>query len=98
MIGLRLYSEEETRKLLSSAGFDIAKTIVMNFKEPITPEAYVKRIDAITNGRYFDPLPKELREPARKELISELLRLSQSSLKTTECSVFIIGHKRSQNK
>jgi ubiquinone/menaquinone biosynthesis C-methylase UbiE len=97
MIGLRIYSEEETQKLLFSAGFSITKTFVMNFKEPITPEAYIKRIDAITDGRYLDPIPKELRETARKELISEL-RLSRNSLKTTECSVFIIGCKRSQKE
>lgn len=96
MVGLRIYSEEETQKLLFSAGFDITKTFIMNFKEPITPEAYIKRIDAITNGRYLDPIPKELRETAKKELISELLKLSQNSLKTTECSVFIIGCKGSK--
>jgi len=93
IIGIRIYSPKETQELLCATGFKIAKMFVMNFKEPLTPEAYLKRINAITDGKYLEPLPKRLRETAKKELLSELLKLSQEDLKTTECSIFIIGCK-----
>jgi ubiquinone/menaquinone biosynthesis C-methylase UbiE len=94
MIGLRIYSPEETQALLCKAGFNITKTFIMNFKEPLTPEAYIKRIDAITDGKYLDLLPKRLRQAAKKELMRELLlKSSQDNFRTTECSVFVIGYK-----
>lgn len=93
MIGVRVYSEKETQQLLNSTGFKIVKNFVMNFKEPVTLETYVKRIDAITDEKYLDPLPKELRNLAKKELTEELAGLSSADLKTTECPFFIIARK-----
>jgi hypothetical protein len=93
MIGVKIYSEKETQELLRSRGFKIVKNFVMNFKEPVTLETYIKRIDAITDEKYLDPLPKELRHLAKKELIDELAKLSENDLKTTECSFFIIARK-----
>lgn len=93
MIGVKIYSEKETRELLNSAGFTIIKNFVMNFKEPVTPETYIKRIDAITDEKYLDPLPKAVRNLAKEELMDELAKLSKDDLKTTECSFFIVAYK-----
>lgn len=94
MIGIRIYSIGETQELLRKAEFKIDRTFIMDFKEPLTPEAHIKRIDAITDGKYLDPIPEESREVAKKELMNELLKLGHNDLKTTERSIFIIGRKR----
>lgn len=98
MIGIRIYSIRETQELLRKAEFKIDRTFIMDFKELLTPEAHIKRIDAITDGKYLDPIPEELREAAKKELMNELLKLGHNDLKTTECSIFIIGRKEEKTR
>lgn len=98
MIGIRIYSTRETQELLRKAEFKIDRMFIMDFKEPLTPEAHIKRIDAITDGKYLDPIPEELREAAKKELMNELLKLGHNDLKTTECSIFIIGRKEEKTR
>jgi len=98
MVGIRIYSIRETQELLRKAEFKIDRMFIMDFKEPLTPEAHIKRIDAITDGKYLDPIPEELREAAKKELMNELLKLGHNDLKTTECSIFIIGRKEEKTR
>jgi ubiquinone/menaquinone biosynthesis C-methylase UbiE len=94
MIGLRVYSEREIQNLLRLTGFKILKSFTMSFKEPLTPKVYIRRVNAITDERYLDPIPVDLRDTVRKELMNELSEMSKSELITTECSIFVIGIKR----
>jgi ubiquinone/menaquinone biosynthesis C-methylase UbiE len=96
MIGLRVYSEREIQKLLCLTGFEIIKSFTMRFKEPLTPEVYLKRVNAITDEKYLDPIPTKLRSVVREELMNELSEMSKNGLITTECSIFIIGIKRKE--
>lgn len=93
MIGLRMMPEDELLGALSLAGFSVQRAFQMNFKERLGPEAYMSRINAITNERYLDLVPSEERGAVRTELMRELAAHCRKGAITTECPIIVIAEK-----
>ncbi len=91
MIGLKVLSDEQLLGTLKSAGFGVQRYFQLNFKERLGPEAYIRRVNAITDERYLEPVPPNERDMVREELMLELATHCRSEVLTTECSIFVIG-------
>ncbi len=91
-LGAKIYSENELLGELEPIGFKTRKRFVLSLKEPVTPEAYLKRINAITGERYLESVPETEREIIRETLMEKLSE-HKEDLKATECSIFIIAAK-----
>jgi ubiquinone/menaquinone biosynthesis C-methylase UbiE len=97
LIGLKVLSDKEMIDLLPSAGLVLKKDFQLNFKERLSPELYMKRVNAITNERYLEPLPVELKDKVRTELMKTLTEAPDSGRFLTERSVFLIAEKRNRS-
>jgi ubiquinone/menaquinone biosynthesis C-methylase UbiE len=93
IMGARLHTLPELTRLVKKAGFEIVKRFTLSTEEPITPRAYVDRVNAIVNENYLDHLPANgVRTKARK-LIYDALDRRNGELKVTESSIFVIARK-----
>jgi ubiquinone/menaquinone biosynthesis C-methylase UbiE len=88
----KIYSDDELESELKAIGFKVKKRFVLSLEEPVTPESYLKRINAITGETHLRGVPEEKRETIRGDL-KEILSGNREELKATECSVFVIAVK-----
>ncbi len=86
----KIYSDNQLERKLKVLGFKTRKRFVLSLEEPVTPESYLKRINAITGETYLQSVPEGKREAVRRDL-KQMLNRHQEELKATECSVFVIA-------
>ncbi len=92
-MGARLHSLNQLGRIVNKAGFIINKNFKLSTVENITPEEYLKRINAIVNENYLDHLKSDRQKNRLKNLIYNYLNVKNGSLNITESSVFVIAGK-----
>lgn len=91
-MGVRIYSDDELEKELEPVGFKIKKRFVLTVQGPVTPQSYLKRVNAVTGEIYLASVPEREKETIRRE-IEERLKSNGRELKATECASFVIAFK-----
>lgn len=86
------YTIDSLIKEVNGAGFKVDRAFMLSTHEPITPQDYIDRVNAIVNENYLDGLSEDDKERIRIELYHALAR-KNGDLKITESSVFIIAVK-----
>lgn len=79
-------------RFVSNRGFKVEKAFTLSTEEPIVPNKYINRVNAIINENYLDELDDKTRDAARNEIYLAMAR-HNGSLAITESSVFIIAEK-----
>jgi len=94
LIGARKFAGRELQGGLERLGLAVHRRFHLSLEEPLTPEQYLRRINALTAELYLKPLPAEVRKEARGFLLEELKELGREELLAVECSLILVGVKR----
>lgn len=91
-MGARLHTPKELAELVEEAGMKVIKRFAASTEEPIEPDAYLERVDAIVGENYLDHLTNNgLRTKARKLILDGLG--GKADLNITESSAFVLARK-----
>ena len=97
LIGAQRFAGKELQEKLERLGFSVRCRFQLSLEDPLTPEQYLRRINALTAELYLKPLPPQRREEARRSLLSGLEELGQDrdgELLAVECSLILVGIKK----
>lgn len=89
---VKLFDTDSLSAKVTSAGFDVYRSFVLSTEEPITPDKYYKRVNAIVDENYLDGLDEDHKDNTRNEIFLALSR-QNGNLKVTESSVFVLAKK-----
>ena len=93
LVGFNTYTSKKIVNMMEDIGFDVIKEFMLRLQEPITAEAYLKRIYAITNENYLDTVPTIKKTTIKENIKKTMLTKSGWKLKVSESNIFIIANK-----
>lgn len=91
-MGARLHTPKELAELVEEAGLKIIKRFAASTEEPIKPDAYIERVNAIVGENYLDHLSNNGHRIQARSLILDALG-SEVDLNITESSAFVLARK-----
>ncbi len=93
LVGAKLHSMFELSRQVAKVGFQIQKRFVLSTQEPITPDDYLDRVNAIINENYLSHLTNNKQRTTARQLLYNALARRNGELKVTESSTFVIATK-----
>ncbi len=93
LIGAKKFAGKELQERLEQLGLSVRRRFQLSREDPLTPEQYLCRINALTAELYLKPLPPRMRAEARRFLLNELGHDQEGELLAVECSLILVGLK-----
>lgn len=100
MLGSKGHTLDEVNALVRKTGFTVTESFLLTTEEPISPEEYWVRVNAIMNENFLNHLSGEKHKKAKALLFAALAKAGKR-LKITESFCFVFASKpvvRSQSK
>lgn len=91
-MGARLHTHRELSELVEEAGLEVVKRFAASTEEPIEPDAYIERVNAIVGENYLDHLTNNGQQTKARKLILDALK-NKADLNITESSAFVLARK-----
>lgn len=91
-IGVKLEDIADHCRRLIDAGFSVVRGFVISTVETITPEAYIRRFNAVTGETHFNSVPGHKRSLIRQALARTLSRISDK-LTVTEAVNIVVAQR-----
>ena len=93
LVGARLHTVEELAQLVEKNGLTVQRQYEVLTEEPISPTAYLDRVNAIINENYLEYASSKKKQREISEQLLSTLSQKNGSLKITEAVVLISAVK-----